>query len=278
MAAVAARSDCPGGKPILQVRNLSIGFANSSAATDVVRDVSLDVRPGEVLGLVGESGSGKSLLCKAVLRVLPRGARITGGEIAYRGQDLATAKAKDLQRVRGQGISLVLQDPMSALNPVLKIGRQIAEPMLVHRLADRKQAYEKVVTLLEQVSIKQPADRIQSYPHQLSGGMRQRVNAAVALSCDPEILIADEPTTALDATVQMEFLGLLDRIRRERGLAVLLVTHDFGVVAQSCDRVAVMYKGELVEHGSVDQIFDAPRHDYTRSLLAAAAPSGETAQ
>ena len=255
--------------PLLDVRNLTVTFAGARSTVTAVNDVSFHIAPGETLGLVGESGSGKSVTAFAILRLLQAPGRITAGQIFFEGRDLLTLPERDMRQVRGARISLIFQEPMTALNPVMRVGDQIGEALTVHGMASRAEAQRRAVELLEAVHIPNAGERVRDYPHQLSGGMRQRVMIAIALACRPALVIADEPTTALDVTIQAQVLDLLRELRTAFNLALLLITHDFGVIAEMADRVAVMYKGSLVEQGPVRQILRAPAHEYTRSLLAA---------
>ncbi len=243
----------------------------------VVRDVSFEVRPGEFLGLVGESGSGKTLTGLAVLRLLPAGARITGGTIELEGRDLGSLSESEMREVRGARVAMVFQEPMTALNPVFTVGFQIAEAVRAHRRLSRREAREAAAELLEMVAIPAAEQRLRDYPHQLSGGQRLRVMLAIALASRPRLLIADEPTTAVDVTVQAQLLDLLERLRDELGLAVLLITHDLAVVAETCDRVVVLYAGQVVEEATVERLFAAPAHPYTRGLLGAVPRLGRPA-
>jgi peptide/nickel transport system ATP-binding protein len=252
-------------KPLLDVQHLSVTFGGPTPAVD---DVSFSISQGETLGLVGESGSGKSVTAFSILRLLQPPGRIAGGRVIFEGLDLLTLGEREMREVRGARISLIFQEPMTALNPVMRVGDQIAEALTVHG-ADAREARTRAVELLEAVRIADPARRVRDYPHQLSGGMRQRVMIAIALACRPPLIIADEPTTALDVTIQAQVLELLRELKERFGLALLLITHDFGVIAEMADRVAVMYRGRLVEEGAVRQILRAPEHEYTRSLLAA---------
>ena len=254
--------------PLLDVQNLSVVFEGASQAVAAVNNVSFQIAPGETLGLVGESGSGKSVTAFAILQLLQPPGRVTGGRILFEGRDLLTLQERDMRQVRGARISLIFQEPMTALNPVMRVGDQIAEALTVHGHGKRE-AHRRAVELLHAVRIPEAAQRVRDYPHQLSGGMRQRVMIAVALACHPALVIADEPTTALDVTIQAQVLDLLRELRTQYNLALLLITHDFGVIAEMADRVAVMHRGVLVEQGPVRQILRAPAHDYTRSLLAA---------
>jgi ABC-type dipeptide/oligopeptide/nickel transport system ATPase component len=255
--------------PLLDVHDLTVVFDGSGRPVTAVDQVSFQIAAGETLGLVGESGSGKSVTAFAILRLVQPPGRITGGRVLFDGQDLLTLTEPDMRQVRGARISLIFQEPMTALNPVMRVGDQIAEALTVHGLADRATARARAVELLDAVRIADPSRRVRDYPHQLSGGMRQRVMIAIALACRPPLIIADEPTTALDVTIQAQVLELLRELKERFNLALLLITHDFGVIAEMADRVAVMYKGRIVETGPVRQILRAPAHDYTRTLLAA---------
>jgi ABC-type dipeptide/oligopeptide/nickel transport system ATPase component len=251
---------------LLDVQHLTVTFSGLTPAVD---DVSFHITRGETLGLVGESGSGKSVTAFSILRLLQPPGRITGGRVLFDGRDLLTLTEGKMREVRGAGISLIFQEPMTALNPVMRVGDQIAEALLVHGKATRAEARARAVELLEAVKIPDATRRVRDYPHQLSGGMRQRVMIAIALACRPPLVIADEPTTALDVTIQAQVLDLLRELKARYNLALLLITHDFGVIAEMADRVAVMYKGRLVEHGSVRDVLRDPSHEYTRNLLAA---------
>jgi ABC-type dipeptide/oligopeptide/nickel transport system ATPase component len=252
--------------PLLDVQHLSVTFGGPTPAVD---DVSFSIARGETLGLVGESGSGKSVTAFSILRLLQSPGRITAGRVVFDGRDLLALTEDEMREVRGAGISLIFQEPMTALNPVMRVGDQIAEALLVHGKASRAEARARAVELLEAVKIGDATRRVRDYPHQLSGGMRQRVMIAIALACQPPLVIADEPTTALDVTIQAQVLELLRELKARYNLALLLITHDFGVIAEMADRVAVMYQGRLVEHGSVREVLRRPSHNYTRNLLAA---------
>ena len=252
--------------PLLDVQHLSVSFGGPTPAVD---DVSFSIARGETLGLVGESGSGKSVTAFSILRLLQWPGRITAGRVVFDGRDLLALAEDEMREVRGAGISLIFQEPMTALNPVMRVGDQIAEALLVHGKASRAEARARTVELLEAVKIGDATRRARDYPHQLSGGMRQRVMIAIALACRPPLVIADEPTTALDVTIQAQVLELLRELKARYNLALLLITHDFGVIAEMADRVAVMYQGRLVEHGSVREVLRRPSHNYTRNLLAA---------
>ncbi len=256
--------------PLLTIENLSTRFRTKRGWLHAVDDVSLTLDAGETLGLVGESGSGKSVLGKTAMGLISRdtATRITG-EVRFAGHDMQGLSRKEQRRLWGNDIAMIFQDPMTALNPLKHIGTQLTESIRVHMGLDRKQARERAVELLRKVRIPEPTRRIDQYPHELSGGMRQRVVIAIALACDPTLVIADEPTTALDVTVQKQILDLLDDLRHETGMASVLVSHDLGVVAGQTDRVAVMYAGRVVETAPTRQLFAAPRHPYTTALLAA---------
>jgi len=255
--------------PLLKVQDLAVGFESGGVVSRAVDGVSFEVRRGRTLGIVGESGCGKSVTAFSIMRLLPQPhGRIEGGSIQFEGQDLARAGEVELHRIRGGRIGMVFQEPLSALNPVQTIGRQMAEALLLHKEITKRQALGQAVLLLGKVGIPSPEVRIREYPHQLSGGMRQRVVIAMALSCNPSLLIADEPTTALDVTIQAQILDLMLSLQREMGMAIVLITHDLGVIAQACDEVVVMYAGRVAEQGPVDEIFKRPMHPYTRGLLA----------
>ena len=256
-------------KNILEVKNLTAHFKSDFGVVKAVDNVSFNLVEGSVLGLVGESGSGKSVLVRAILGLSPaESIAKLSGEVIFDGVDLLLQSEKQLNRnVRGKRISMVFQDPMTALNPVMTIGQQIADSMKLHLNINAKQARERALDLLQRVGIPKPAERLDSYPHQLSGGMRQRVVIAIALSCEPDILLADEPTTALDVTVQAQILDLLEDLRAERQMSMIMVSHDLGLVSSRADTVAVMYSGGLVEIASADKIFESPRMPYTRGLI-----------
>ena len=254
--------------PVLQVDGLSLEFRTRGRAAEVLSDVSFDLRPGETLCLVGESGCGKSMTALAIMRLIPPLARIGAGQVRLRGADLALHDDEAMRRVRGNNISMIFQEPMTALNPVYTVGDQIGEPLRQHQGLSKRQARERAIEMLKSVGIPLPERRVDDYPYQLSGGMRQRVMIAIALACDPDVLIADEPTTALDVTVQAQIFDLLREQQARRGTAVLLITHDMGAVSEMADRVVVMYGGRVVEQGSVGQILAQPRHPYTQGLIA----------
>jgi oligopeptide/dipeptide ABC transporter ATP-binding protein len=254
--------------PLLRVQELITTFKTTTGVVCAVDHVSFALRRGETLGIVGESGSGKSMTALSILRLVQPPGEISGGPISFNGRsDLLELSERAMRQIRGAEIGFIFQEPMTALNPVYPIGDQIAEALLVHRKASRTEARGKALELLEAVKIPDPARRLHDYPHQLSGGMRQRVLIAIALSCQPLLLIADEPTTALDVTIQAEILDLLHEMKEQFHLALLLITHDLGVVAGHADRVAVMYAGRIVEEGPMRQIFESPKHPYTQGLL-----------
>jgi oligopeptide/dipeptide ABC transporter ATP-binding protein len=257
-----------GSDPLLSVEGLTTVFDVKPRPVVAVNDVSFEIRKGETLGLVGESGSGKSVTAFSIIGLLQPPGRVAGGRVMFQGRDLARLPEPEMRQVRGAGIGFVFQEPMAALNPVMRVGAHIAEALIVHGLATKTGARDRAIELLRAVKITDPEKRVDDYPHQLSGGMRQRVMMAVALACKPPLLIADEPTTALDVTVQAQVLELLRDMKRQFDLSLLLITHDLGVIAETADRVAVMYAGRMVEQGSVREIFHQPKHPYTRGLLA----------
>ena len=253
---------------LLSVEGLTTVFDVKPRSVVAVNDVSFEIRKGETLGLVGESGSGKSVTAFSIIGLLQPPGRVAGGRVMFQGRDLTQLPEPEMRRVRGAGIGFVFQEPMAALNPVMRVGAHIAEALIVHGMASKTEARDKAIALLQAVKITDPEKRVDDYPHQLSGGMRQRVMMAVALACKPPLLIADEPTTALDVTVQAQVLELLRDMKKQFNLSLLLITHDLGVIAETADRVAVMYAGRIVEQGTVREIFHQPKHPYTRGLLA----------
>jgi oligopeptide/dipeptide ABC transporter ATP-binding protein len=254
--------------PVLEVRDLRTYVHTQDRVGKAVDGVSFALHPAETLGLVGESGCGKSMTALSILGLQPRpAAHLVGGEILFRGENLVGKTPRALRRYRGRRIALILQDPMTALNPVFTIGSQIAEPLRLHQRLRGRRLRARAIELLQLLRIPAAAERLRSFPHQLSGGMRQRAVGAIAISCGPEVLIADEPTTALDVTVQAAYLALLKEIQQRTGVAILFITHDFGVVARMCDRVAVMYAGRIVETAATAELFDRPAHPYTEALL-----------
>ncbi len=252
---------------LLEVTNLRTQFPTRAGLVKAVDGVSFRIGEGELLGLVGESGCGKSITALSIMRLISSPGKIVGGSILFKGEDLVNASPDRLREIRGNDIAMIFQDPMTSLNPVFTVGEQIAEALRLHRDLNRKQAREAAIEAMREVSIPSPERRVLDYPHQLSGGMRQRVMIAMALACDPELLIADEPTTALDVTIQAQILELLNELRVSRKLAILLITHDLGVVAEVADRVCVMYTGKIVEESDVEELFADPKHPYTRGLL-----------
>jgi peptide/nickel transport system ATP-binding protein len=257
--------------PLLEVNDLRTYFHTDAGTAKAVDGVSFHVGKGEVLGIVGESGCGKSVTSLSIMQLIPRppGEILEGSSIRFKGDELVGAGEKRMRDLRGNDIAMIFQEPMTSLNPVFPVGDQIGEAVRLHRSMNRREARERSVEMLRLVGIPNPGARADDYPHQLSGGQRQRVMIAMALACEPELLIADEPTTALDVTIQAQILDLLAELRSRLGMAVILITHDLGVVAEVCDRVVVMYAGEVVEHGTVAQIFADPRHPYTEGLLKA---------
>ena len=252
---------------LLEVRNLQTHFPTRAGLVRAVDGVSFHLDRGELLGLVGESGCGKSITALSVMRLVALPGKIVNGEILFDGRDLLKLSDAEMREMRGDDIAMIFQDPMTSLNPVFTVGEQISEALRLHRKMSKKQARQATVEAMREVAIPDPARRVDDYPHQLSGGMRQRVMIAMALACNPKLLIADEPTTALDVTIQAQILELLDDLRKQRELAVLLITHDLGVVAEVADRVAVMYTGRIVEESPVDELFARPKHPYTEGLL-----------
>jgi oligopeptide/dipeptide ABC transporter ATP-binding protein len=263
------RSGAAEGRPLLVLEGLSTHYV-SARGTRVVRaveGVSLTINAGETLGIVGESGSGKSTLALTILRLLPPAGRIAAGKMLFEGEDLLQKSDAEMRRVRGKRIAMILQDPMASLNPLFTIGDQVGEPIRVHEGASRASAWERACELLKVVRIPSPQTRLSQHPHEMSGGMRQRIVGAIGISCEPRLLIADEPTTSLDLTIQAQYLNLLRDLQRQHGLALIFITHNLGIVAKMCDQLAVMYAGRVVEAGPVRQVFKAPRHPYTRALL-----------
>ncbi|HLE62942.1 MAG TPA: ABC transporter ATP-binding protein [Pyrinomonadaceae bacterium] len=252
---------------LLEIRNLQTHFPTRAGLVKAVDGVSFHLDCGELLGLVGESGCGKSITALSIMRLIAPPGKIVAGEIIFDEKNILTLTNEEMRQIRGDDIAMIFQDPMTSLNPVFTVGEQIAEALRLHRKLSRKAARDAAIAAMREVAIPDPARRIDDYPHQLSGGMRQRVMIAMALACDPRLLIADEPTTALDVTIQAQILELLDELRRHRDLAVLLITHDLGVVAEVADRVAVMYTGKIVEESEVTELFLRPKHPYTEGLL-----------
>jgi oligopeptide/dipeptide ABC transporter ATP-binding protein len=257
------------GNRLLEVEGLKTHFVRKNTVVRAVDGVSFYVDDNETLGLVGESGCGKTMSCLSILRLVPKPGRIISGKVLFDGEDLLSKSDRELRKVRGEKISMILQDPMTSLNPVFTVGDQIAESLSTHLRLKGVALMERVVEMLRQVNISSPETRITAYPHQMSGGMKQRVVGAISISCRPRLLIADEPTTSLDVTIQAQYLELLRDLQRELGMSLIFITHDFGIVANMCDRVSVMYAGQIVENAAVRDIFYEPAHHYTASLLKA---------
>jgi peptide/nickel transport system ATP-binding protein len=257
------------GDRLLEVQDLKTYFPRKGSVVKAVDGVSFHVDDNETLGLVGESGCGKTMSCLSILRLVPRPGRIVSGQILLEGEDLLRKSDREMRKVRGEKISMILQDPMTSLNPVFTVGDQIRESLSTHLKLKGPALMERVVEMLRQVNISSPETRITAYPHQMSGGMKQRVVGAISISCRPQLLIADEPTTSLDVTIQAQYLELLRELQRELGMSLMFITHDFGIVANMCDRVSVMYAGQIVENAPVREIFYRPAHHYTAALLKA---------
>ncbi len=252
---------------LLSVKDLHTSFTTDHGEVQAVNGVSFNLDAGKVLGIVGESGSGKSVTAYSIMQILADNGRITSGEILYKGEDISRWGESKMQDFRGKCCSIIFQDPMTSLNPVFTIGSQIAEAVLLHTKSSKHEAMEKALEMLKLVGINEPEKRLKQYPYELSGGMRQRVMIAMALACEPDILIADEPTTALDVTIQAQILELMQSLQKKLGMAIIMVTHDLGVIAEMCDEIVVMYGGRFCERGTADEIFYTPRHEYTRGLL-----------
>ena len=252
---------------LLKVSNLHTSFFTPAGEVKAVNGLSFSLDEGKVLGIVGESGSGKSVTAYSILQILANPGRIVSGSILYRGQELVGASKEEMAKIRGNKISIIFQDPMTSLNPVFTIGDQLMEAILLHTDRNREQAKARAIEMLQLVGVNEPEKRIKQYPHEFSGGMRQRVMIAMALACEPDILIADEPTTALDVTIQAQILDLIKDLQKQLGMSVILITHDLGVVAEMCDEVIVMYAGEVCERGTADEIFYNPKHEYTKGLM-----------
>jgi len=252
---------------LLEIKNLQVSFKTYGGEVQAVRGISFHVKPGEIIAIVGESGCGKSVTAKTIMKLLPPQAMIQNGEILLNGVNLVNKTEKEMQKIRGNEIGMIFQDPMTSLNPTTKVGYQIAEGLMNHKNISKQEALNQAVKMLETVGIPLPEKRINQYPHEFSGGMRQRVMIAIALACQPKLLIADEPTTALDVTIQAQILKLMKQLQEQTDTSIILITHDLGVVAELCDRVVVMYAGQVVETGSVNEIFTNPSHPYTQSLL-----------
>ena len=253
--------------PLLQVRNLHTSFSIDSGEVRAVNGVSFNLERGKVLGIVGESGSGKSVTAYSILRILVDPGKITEGEVLFEGEDIVKYPPKKMRQFRGNKVSIIFQDPMTSLNPTYTIGNQLTEAILLHTDRNRREARARAKEMLTLVGVNEPAKRLKQYPHELSGGMRQRVMIAMALACEPDILIADEPTTALDVTIQAQILELMQDLQRKLGMAIIMITHDLGVIADMCDEIIVMYAGCVCERGTADEIFYNPRHEYTKGLM-----------
>ena len=253
--------------PLLQVKDLCTSFNVSSGEVRAVNGISFNLDKGKVLGIVGESGSGKSVTAYSIMRILTHPGKIKSGQILFNGEDIVKFNKEQMRSFRGKRVSIIFQDPMTSLNPVYTIGNQLREAIMLHTDRNRKQANERALEMLQLVGVNEPAKRLKQYPHELSGGMRQRVMIAMALACEPDILIADEPTTALDVTIQAQILELMQDLQKKLGMAIIMITHDLGVIADMCDEIIVMYAGRICERGTADEIFYNPRHEYTKGLL-----------
>ncbi|NLG87646.1 MAG: ABC transporter ATP-binding protein [Clostridiaceae bacterium] len=254
-------------KTLLDINNLKVSFFTPAGEVKAINDISIRMEEGDVLGIVGESGSGKSVTAYSIMGLIPYPGRIVSGTIEFNGHKIHEMTEKELQDIRGNEVSIIFQDPMTSLNPVYTVGNQIQEVLFLHTKMDKKQAYERSLELLSLVGINEPERRLKQYPHELSGGMRQRVMIAIALACEPKLLIADEPTTALDVTIQAQILELMMELKKKINMSIILITHDLGIVASMCDKIAVMYAGKIVESGTADDIFYNPQHEYTKGLL-----------
>ena len=259
---------------LLEVRDLHTAFKTPAGTVNAVNGVSFNLERGKVLGIVGESGSGKSVTAYSIMQILEKNGQIAGGSIKVDGQELVGAGEKVMKTIRGNKISIIFQDPMTSLNPTYTVGHQLMEAITLHTNRNRKQAWDRAVEMLRLVNVNDPEKRMKQYPFEFSGGMRQRVMIAMALACEPDILIADEPTTALDVTIQAQILELMQSLQKELGMAIIMITHDLGVVAQMCDEVIVMYAGSICEQGTADEIFYNPRHEYTKGLLRSIPSTG----
>lgn len=253
--------------PLLQVKNLCTSFNVDAGEVRAVNGISFNLDKGKVLGIVGESGSGKSVTAYSIMRILVEPGKIIGGEILFNGEDIVKYSKKQMREFRGKRVSIIFQDPMTSLNPTFTIGNQLREAILLHTDRNRAEANARALEMLQLVGVNEPEKRLKQYPHELSGGMRQRVMIAMALACEPDILIADEPTTALDVTIQAQILELMKDLQKKMGMAIIMITHDLGVIADMCDEIIVMYAGRVCERGTVDEIFYNPRHEYTKGLL-----------
>ena len=254
-------------KILLNIQNERLSFFTPAGEVKALNDISIQMNEGDVLGIVGESGSGKSVTAYSIMGLTDRAGRLIGGTIEFNGHKINEMSEKELQKIRGNEVSIIFQDPMTSLNPVYTIGNQIREVIMLHTNKDKKQAQERAIELLTLVGINEPEKRLKQYPHELSGGMRQRVMIAIALACEPKLLIADEPTTALDVTIQAQILELMMELKNKIGMSIIMITHDLGIVASICQKIAVMYAGKIVEYGTVEDIFYNPKHEYTKGLL-----------
>ena len=253
--------------PLLQVKNLCTSFNVDAGEVRAVNGISFNLDKGKVLGIVGESGSGKSVTAYSIMRILVEPGKIVGGEILFNGEDIVKYSKKQMREFRGKRVSIIFQDPMTSLNPAFTIGNQLREAILLHTDRNRAEANARALEMLQLVGVNEPEKRLKQYPHELSGGMRQRVMIAIALACEPKLLIADEPTTALDVTIQAQILELMQDLRKKLGMSIIMITHDLGVVASMCEKIAVMYAGHIVEYGTTDEIFYQPGHEYTKGLI-----------
>lgn len=254
-------------KYILEVKDLHTSFFTDAGEVKAVNGISFNLEPGKTLGIVGESGSGKSVTAYSIMQILAETGKITGGEVRFHGEDITKWNSKQMQKFRGEKCSIIFQDPMTSLNPVFTVGSQLIEAILLHTDKNKKEAWARAVEMLTLVGVNEPESRMKQYPHELSGGMRQRVMIAMALVCEPDILIADEPTTALDVTIQAQILELMQDLQKKLGMAIIIVTHDLGVIADMCDEIIVMYGGRVCERGTAEDIFYRPHHEYTKGLL-----------
>ena len=252
---------------LLEVKNLRTEFKRDKTWVTAVNNVSFSIQPGEILGLVGESGCGKSVTSLSIMKLLARNSKISNGEILLNGKDLLKEDKKGMRKIRGREVAMIFQEPMNSLNPCMRIEKQLTEAILLHNNFSKEEAHNRAFEVLKSVGIPEPDMTLKSYPHQLSGGMCQRVMIAMAMSCEPELLIADEPTTALDVTIQAQILELMQELRKKLGMSIIMITHDLGVVAQMCEKIAVMYAGHIVEYGTTDEIFYNPQHEYTKGLI-----------
>ena len=252
---------------LLEIKDERLSFFTPAGEVKALNGVSFSMEEGEVLGIVGESGSGKSVTAYSIMGLTAYPGKLVGGTVRFNGHEIEKMTEKDFRKIRGNEVSIIFQDPMTSLNPVYTIGNQIVEVILLHTNKTKKEAYERARELLELVGINEPSKRLKQYPHELSGGMRQRVMIAIALACEPKLLIADEPTTALDVTIQAQILELMQELRKKLGMSIIMITHDLGVVASMCEKIAVMYAGHIVEYGTADEIFYNPSHEYTKGLI-----------